>query len=79
MKFTPGNAKQIPELLKDMLALQREARHASARPKKQLRRFWGILLPNLAQEFYQVWLLQFSSSSIDIFFPDCTENNDWEL
>ena len=54
MKFTPGNAKQIPELLKDMLALQREARHASARPKKQLRRFWGILLPNLAQEFYQV-------------------------
>ena len=34
MKFTPGNAKQIPELLKDMLALQREARYASLRPKK---------------------------------------------
>ena len=33
MKFTPGNAKQIPESLKDMLALQREGRYASLRPK----------------------------------------------
>ena len=33
MRFTPVNAKQIPELLKDMLALQREARYASTRPK----------------------------------------------
>lgn len=41
MKFTPGNAKQIPELLKDMLALQREARYASPRPKKTVATFLG--------------------------------------
>lgn len=45
MKFTPGNAKQIPESLKDMLALHHEARYASPRPKNSCDLFGEYYYP----------------------------------